>query len=77
MVKVVFFGRLREEFGNEMEVEVKNVGELLNILANKKEFFKRMVEYVVVSVNHKLATMESELRDEDVVSIFFPPSGGE
>ncbi len=67
MVRVRFFASLREKFGESMEVNVKNVKELLRELK---------LENVILAVNGELTSENVELKEDDVVDIMPPFSGG-
>ncbi len=67
MVRVRFFASLREKFGESMDVNVKNVKELLRELK---------LENVILAVNGELTSENVELKEDDVVDVMPPFSGG-
>ena len=73
MVKVEFLGPIEKE---NMEVDVKNLKELKDLLKNDNEL-KGWLENSAVAVNDKLiTTLEVELKDGDRVAILPPVCGG-
>jgi len=73
MVKVEFLGPIEKE---NMEVDVKNLKELKELLKNDNEL-KGWLENSAVAVNDKLiTTLEVELKDGDRVAILPPVCGG-
>ncbi len=87
-VRVRLFGEFREAAGvSEISVDAKNVGELLEKLAEecgrlKNLLFEggRLRKYVSIFVNHRSILeqeeVETQLRDGDTVAIFSPVAGG-
>ncbi|AGK62154.1 MoaD family protein, archaeal [Archaeoglobus sulfaticallidus PM70-1] len=88
MVKVKLFANFREAANTkEVEVEAKTIKELLQTLTTKFEKLKpliyegdRLRDYVHIMVNGRhirsLNGIDTELKEEDVVAIFPPVSGG-
>ncbi|WP_024788239.1 MULTISPECIES: MoaD/ThiS family protein [unclassified Lebetimonas] len=73
MVKVEFLGPINKK---AIEVEVKSLKELREIL-NKDENLKKWLENSAVALNDKLInTLEIELKDGDKISILPPVCGG-
>lgn len=77
-ITAVFYGKLRELFGNEMTVEenIATVGELVDFLAERESEVMRLKEHLLFSVNQNQASPETPLKDGDRVAIFFIPTGG-
>ncbi|WP_024790326.1 MoaD/ThiS family protein [Lebetimonas sp. JH292] len=73
MVKVEFLGPINKK---AIEVEVKSLKELREIL-NKDKNLKKWLENSAVALNDKLInTLEIELKDGDKISILPPVCGG-
>ncbi|RLI71900.1 molybdopterin synthase sulfur carrier subunit [Archaeoglobales archaeon] len=84
MVKVKLFANFREIVGSkEIEVNVKSVKELLDLLVKDhpklKDHFSgdKIKEYVHIMINGKIVDdLNVGLKQNDVVAIFPPVSGG-
>lgn len=73
MVLVEFLGPLNKE---PIELDIKNLKELKEILKNDKDI-KNWLEEVAVAVNDKLvSSLDIELRDGDKVTLLPPVCGG-
>jgi len=73
MIKVEFLGPIDKE---NMEIDVKSVKELKEVLS-KDEELKSWLENSAVAVNDKLInTLDIELKDGDRVAILPPVCGG-
>jgi molybdopterin synthase sulfur carrier subunit len=73
MVKVEFLGPIGKE---NIEVDVKNLKELKDLLS-KDEEIKKWLENSAVAINDKIVTsIEVELKDGDRVAILPPVCGG-
>ena len=73
MVKVEFLGPINKE---SIEVDVKDLKELKDLLS-KDEEIKKWLENSAVAVNDKIVTsIEVELKDGDRVAILPPVCGG-
>jgi molybdopterin synthase sulfur carrier subunit len=73
MVKVEFLGPIGKE---NIEVDVKDLKELKELLS-KDEEIKKWLENSAVAVNDKIVTsIEVELKDGDRVAILPPVCGG-
>ena len=73
MVKVEFLGPIGKE---NIEVDVKDLKELKDLLS-KDEEIKKWLENSAVAVNDKIVTsIEVELKDGDRVAILPPVCGG-
>lgn len=83
MIKVKFLGILRLELGvSELDIEpsVKNVGELVKILANQLNKPLKQIKDNIIFVNdtniHSLKMFRTQLADNYVVLFLSPVSGG-
>ena len=84
MVKVKLFANFREAVGSrEIEIEAKTIKELLFSLIERypklEEYFSedRLKDYVHIMVNGKIIEdLATKLKQDDVVAIFPPVSGG-
>jgi len=84
MVKVKLFANFREAVGSrEIEIEAKTIKELLFSLTERypklEEYFSedRLKDYVHIMVNGKIIEdLATKLKQDDVVAIFPPVSGG-
>ncbi len=84
MVKVKLFANFREVVGSrEIEIEAKTIKELLLSLTKRypklEEYFSedRLKDYVHIMVNGKIIEdLATKLKQDDVVAIFPPVSGG-
>ena len=76
MIKVRFYGKMRRIFGDEKEMEVKTIEEILKILEKEREEIKNLREHFIFSINGREAGEEEELKDGDEVAIFISPTGG-
>jgi molybdopterin synthase sulfur carrier subunit len=73
MVTVEFLGPIDKK---NIEVDVKNLKELKELL-NKDEEIKKWLENSAVAINDKIITsIEAELKDGDRVAILPPVCGG-
>lgn len=73
MVLVEFLGPLNKE---PIELDIKNLKELKEILKNDKEI-KNWLEEVAVAINDKLvSSLDIELKDGDKVTLLPPVCGG-
>ena len=73
MVKVEFLGPIGKE---NIEVDVKDLKELKDLLS-KDEKIKKWLENSAVAINDKIVTsIEVELKDGDRVAILPPVCGG-
>ncbi|ACM93773.1 conserved domain protein [Nautilia profundicola AmH] len=73
MVKVEFLGPIAKE---NIEINVKNLKELKEVLSKDDEI-KKWLENSAVAVNDKLTTtLDVELKDGDRVAILPPVCGG-
>ena len=78
MVRVKLFANFREVVGKkEIEVEAKNLNGLLEKLSQDYPEIKKLYDYMIVVVNGKIVKENVELRDDDVVALMPPVSGGE
>ena len=83
-VKLVYFARLREQFGTGMEVaalpaEVKTLGDLLAWLRNREGVWATELaegRAYRTAVNQDMAGPETVLKANDEVAIFPPVTGG-
>ncbi len=83
-VKLLYFARLREQFGTGMEeaalpAEVQTLGELLAWLRGRGDAWARELaegRAWRTAVNQDMAGPETPLRDGDEVAIFPPVTGG-
>lgn len=84
MVKVKLFANFREAVGSrEIEIEAGSIEELLSLLIERhpklEEYFSedRLKDYVHIMVNGKIIKdLATKLKQDDVVAIFPPVSGG-
>ncbi len=73
MVKVEFLGPIGKE---NIEIDVKNLKELKELLS-KDEEIKKWLENSAVAINDKIVTnIEAKLKDGDRVAILPPVCGG-
>ncbi|HEC75912.1 MAG TPA: hypothetical protein ENI33_01470 [Thermoplasmatales archaeon] len=78
MLKIRFYGKLREIFGESIEVEgkFKNIEELANFLAEKEKNVEKLKDYLLFSINKKQADFKDKINDGDEIAIFVTPTGG-
>jgi len=85
MVKVKLFANFREVVGkNEIEISATTVLDLLIKLANEYPELKQLIfrdnkisDYVNVAINCEIVqNLNTKLKENDVVAIFPPVSGG-
>lgn len=73
-IKLISFGRLKEILGSDFELEAENSNALLNQL-NKK--FPQLEDLKLrIAVNQKIISENTELKNNDVVALMPPYSGG-
>jgi len=77
-VKVRFYGKLREIFGEEMEIKdgIKSVEELAQFLVKKNARIKNLKEHLIFSRKNKQISLKEKIGKEDEISVFLPPTGG-
>jgi len=69
-IEVRLFATLREGRDRRSYVYAKDIREILNILNIKEE------EIAIILVNGRDATVDTQLNNEDVLSLFPPVGGG-
>ncbi|MBA7714812.1 hypothetical protein ES703_123844 [subsurface metagenome] len=89
-INVQFFATFRDIFGTKaMEIAVEtgiNIGELLNLVFDTQERRKKIFDngkvkpYIIILKNGRhiqhLDGLETELKEDDTISIFPPIAGG-
>lgn len=74
IIKLMSFGRLKEILGSDLELEAENSEELL-IQLNEK--FPQLKDLKLrIAVNQKIISENTELKNNDVVALMPPYSGG-
>jgi len=77
-VEVKFFARCREIVGEKIkELEVEEgmkIQDLIDLLLTKYPELKK--EKLIISLNHKYAPLNANLKANDEVAVFPPVSGG-
>ena len=77
MVKVKFYGKLRQLFGEEMELDrASTIDEIVNALEKKNKEVEKIRGYLLFSVNGRQAKKEEKVKESDEVAVFLPPTGG-
>ncbi len=77
MVKVKFYGKLRQLFGEEMELDrASTIDEIVNALEMKNKEVEKIRGYLLFSVNGRQAKKEEKVKESDEVAVFLPPTGG-
>ncbi|MBE8538805.1 MoaD family protein [Geoglobus acetivorans] len=78
MVRVKFFANFRETAGtNELEIEAKTLGELLESLKLRYPEMEKLYSYAIIMVNgRQVKDADLRLGREDVVALLPPVSGG-
>ena len=74
IIKLMSFGRLKEILGSEFEFEAENSEELLNQLNEKFHQLKDLK--LRIAVNQKIISENTDLKNNDVVALMPPYSGG-
>lgn len=74
MIKIISFGRLKEILGSDFEFEVQNSDELLTQLNEKFPILKDLK--LRIAVNQTIISENTELKNNDVVALMPPYSGG-
>lgn len=74
IVKIISFGRLKEILDSDLELEAENTEELLNQLNEKFHQLKDLK--LRIAVNQKIISENIELKNNDVVALMPPYSGG-
>ncbi|MCD9856672.1 MoaD/ThiS family protein [Epilithonimonas sp. JDS] len=73
-IKIISFGRLKEILGSDFELEAENSDELLNQLNEK---FPQLEDLKLrIAVNQKIISENTDLKNNDVVALMPPYSGG-
>lgn len=79
-MKILYFARLREAFGESEEIKIEMemaVSEIVaRLFARGGEWEKELSRPFRVAVNLKLAGMDEIVMDADEVAIFPPVTGG-
>lgn len=74
IIKLMSFGRLKEILGSDLELEAESSEELL-IQLNEK--FPQLKDLKLrIAVNQKIISENTELKNNDVVALMPPYSGG-
>lgn len=73
-IKIISFGRLKEILGSDLELEAENSAELLNQLNEKFPELEDLKLRIVV--NQSIISENTELKNNDVVALMPPYSGG-
>lgn len=74
MIKIISFGRLKEILGSDFEFEAENSDELLTQLNEK---FPQLEDLKLrIAVNQTIISENTELKNNDVVALMPPYSGG-
>ena len=73
-IKIISFGRLKEILGSDFEWEAENSDELLNQLNEKFPLLKDLK--LRIAVNQTIISENTELKNNDVVALMPPYSGG-
>lgn len=74
IIKIISFGRLKEILGSDCEFEAENTDQLLNKLYEKFPDLKELK--LKMAVNQKMISTNAELKNNDVVALMPPYSGG-
>ena len=74
IIKVMSFGRLKEILGSDFEFEAENSDELLRHLNERFPVLKDLK--LRIAVNQKIISENIELKNNDVVALMPPYSGG-
>ena len=73
-IQIISFGRLKEILGSDFELEAENSDELLNQLNEKFPLLKDLK--LRIAVNQKIISENTDLKNNDVVALMPPYSGG-
>ena len=78
MIRVIFYGKLRDIFGDKLIVEekIEDIEGLMNLLAQKEKIVEKLKEYLLFSINKKQALLQDKINDGDEIAIFVTPTGG-
>jgi len=78
VIKIKFFGKLREKFGQEMVLpkRFENIEDLLNFLIQKDKSLNDIKEHLIFSINYRYATKRDKINDGDIITIIISPTGG-
>ncbi len=85
MLKIVFFGRLREVISiDELSIEVYDlqpctVQNIISLLEDKYSLFKDYIEQgnrLMIAVNQEISAPERRLQSGDELALFPPVTGG-
>lgn len=74
IIKLISFGKLKEILGSDLEFEAENSEELLNHLNEKFPPLKDLK--LRIAVNQKIVSENTEFKNNDVVALMPPYSGG-
>lgn len=77
-MKIKFYGKLREMFGEELEIEdeIESIEELANFLMKKDARIKNLKEHLIFSRENKQISLKEKIGKGDEISVFLPPTGG-
>lgn len=74
IIKIISFGRLKEILGSDLELEAENSDGLLNQLNEK---FPQLEDLKLrIAINQKIISENTDLKNNDVVALMPPYSGG-
>ncbi|RRQ46079.1 MoaD/ThiS family protein [Chryseobacterium sp. SC28] len=74
MIKLISFGKLKEILGSDIDTKAENTDKLM-IQINEK--FPELKHFTLrIAVNQKIVSENTKLKDNDVVALMPPYSGG-
>jgi len=78
MVKIEFYAVLKDYFSSSILIEKKgdSIKELFDFLLTKYPESQSVLSSVRVAVNNQFVTMDYKLKENDVVALLPPSSGG-
>lgn len=79
-VIIKYYASPRQISGKASEIiDIKDdaiLREIIEIISTKYPKMKKIMQHMIISVNHEYAEMDKKINDSDIISIYTPVTGG-